>query len=81
MLGWVLTPGQASDCPQAEGLLTPWLAPVQEVVADAAYDSDELREQIAQAGANAVIPSNPSRKQPLYGTVCVCQTASYRTDI
>ena len=47
MLGWVLTPGQASDCPQAEGLLTPWLAPVQEVVADAAYNSDELREQIA----------------------------------
>jgi len=62
----VLTPGQAGDCPQAEGLLTPWLAPAQEVVADAAYDSDALREQIARAGANAVIPSNPSRKQPLH---------------
>jgi transposase len=58
----MLTPGQAGDCPQAEGLLAPWLAPAQEIVADAAYDSDALRQLIAQAGAKAVIPPNPRRK-------------------
>lgn len=62
MLDWTLTAGTAGDCPEAEGLLRPWLAPAQEVVADAAYDSDALRELIAEAGANAVIKPNPRRK-------------------
>ena len=64
MLGWSLTVGQAGDSPEAAALLTPWLAPAQEVVADMAYDSNALREQIAQAGANAVIPPHPNRKNP-----------------
>lgn len=64
VLGWVLPPGPAGDCPQAAGVLAPRLAPAQEVVAEAAHDRAALREQIAQAGANAVIPSNPSRKEP-----------------
>lgn len=62
MLAWTLPAGQAGDCPEAEGLLRPWLAPAQEVVADAAYDSDALRELIAEAGANAVIKPNAGRK-------------------
>lgn len=62
MLDWTLTAGQAGDCPEAEGLLRPLLAPAQEVVADAAYDSDTLRGLIAEAGANAVINPNASRK-------------------
>lgn len=62
MLGWQLTEGQAGDAPQAAGLLAPWLAPAQEVVADAAYDSDALRAVIAEAGAIAVIKPNPRRK-------------------
>ncbi|AMJ64629.1 hypothetical protein AXW84_03700 [Hymenobacter sp. PAMC 26628] len=57
-----LTPGQAGDCPEASGLLAPWLAPAQEVVADTAYDSDALRGLIAAAGAIAVIPPNPRRR-------------------
>ena len=62
MLGWGVTAGTAGDAPQAAGLLAPWLAPAQEVVADAAYDSDALRAVIAGAGANAVIKPNPRRK-------------------
>lgn len=36
-------------------------------MADAAYDSDALRHRIAEKGAIAVIPNNPSRslKHPL----------------
>jgi transposase len=36
-------------------------------MADAAYDADPLRQKIAEKGAIAVIPNNPSRarKYPL----------------
>ncbi len=61
MLNWALTPGQAGDAPQAAELVAPHLAPACEVVADGAYDSDALREQIARAGAIAVIKPNPRR--------------------
>lgn len=60
-----LTAGQRGDCPQAfpliEGL------PAEVVMADAAYDADPLRKIIADKGALAVIPNNPSRarKYPL----------------
>lgn len=41
--------------------------PAELVIADAAYDSDQLRQAIAGKGAQAVIPNNPSRasKHPL----------------
>ena len=61
-VGWVLTSGQAGDCFEAAGLLTPWLAPAREVVADTAYDSDALRGLIAAAGAIAVTPPSPRRR-------------------
>ena len=51
-----LLPGQAGDCPQA----APHLA--CEVVADTPYDSDASRGMIAAAGALAVIPANPRRR-------------------
>lgn len=62
VLGWQVTAGQAGDAPEAAGLLTPWLAPAQEVLGDAAYDSDALRAMLAEAGAIAVIKPNPRRK-------------------
>lgn len=34
-------------------------------LADKAYDSNTLRELIADMGAEAVIPSNPTRKQKI----------------
>lgn len=62
---FTLTAGQKGDAPQAEGLLEGMQADI--VMADAAYDSDRLREAIAAKGALAVIPNNPSRavKHPL----------------
>ena len=41
--------------------------PAEVVMADAAYDSDRLRQKIVEKGAVAVIPNNPSRarKYPL----------------
>nr|GFC18053.1 hypothetical protein [Tanacetum cinerariifolium] len=62
VLGWQVRAGQAGDAPEAADLLAPWLAPAQEVLGDAAYDSDALRAVIAEAGAIAVIKPNPRRK-------------------
>ena len=35
------------------------------VLADAAYDSNHIRVCIAEIGASAVIPRNPTRKRPI----------------
>jgi len=60
-----LTAGQKGDAPQAETLLDGLSADV--VIADTAYDSDTLRQTIADKDAVAVIPNNPRRtkKHPL----------------
>lgn len=60
-----LTAGQMGDAPQAAALIENLPAGI--VMADTAYDSDSLRRIIADKGALAVIPSNPSRarKHPL----------------
>lgn len=62
---FILTAGQKGDAPQAEALIAD--LPAEVVMADTAYDSDRLRETVAQEGAVAVIPNNPSRarKYPL----------------
>lgn len=62
---FALTGGQRGDCPQAYTLIDG--LPAQVVMADAAYDADPLRQAIADKGAVAVIPNNPSRarKYPL----------------
>lgn len=60
-----LTAGQAGDAPQAGPLVEDMAADV--VIADTAYDADAFRSTIAEKGALAVIPNNPSRatKHPL----------------
>lgn len=60
-----LTAGQMGDAPQAAALIEDLPAGI--VMADTAYDADSLRRIIADKGAVAVIPSNPSRarKHPL----------------
>ena len=58
---FLLTAGQRGDAPQA-GTLIEGL-PAQVVMADTAYDADRFREAIAEKGALAVIPNNPSRAQ------------------
>ncbi len=62
---FILTAGQRGDAPQAEPLIE--ALPARVVMADTAYDSDRLRQKIAEKGALAVIPNNPSRarKHPL----------------
>ncbi len=62
---FTLTAGHRGDAPQAAPLIEGLTADV--VMADTAYDSDELRRKIAEKGVIAVIPNNPSRaiKHPL----------------
>lgn len=62
---FTVTAGQRGDCPQAHALIEG--LPADVVMADAAYDADPLRRKIAEKGAIAVIPNNPSRarKYPL----------------
>lgn len=59
----ILTPGQRGDAPLAPALLN-GLSP-KRVLADKAYDSNALRTLIANMGAEAVIPCNPTRKRPI----------------
>ena len=56
----LLSPGQAGDAPRAEALLKN-LEP-QHVVADAAYDSDAIRQTIRKNKGKACIRPNPRRK-------------------
>ncbi|WP_461308687.1 IS5 family transposase, partial [Albidovulum sp.] len=58
-----LTAGQAHDGRSADDMLGT-IGPGQTLLADAAYDSNRLREQLAKVGANAVIRSIPRRSDP-----------------
>ena len=60
-----VTAGQRGDAPQALTLIENM--PAKVVMADTAYDSDQIRKAVAEKGALAVIPNNPSRakKHPL----------------
>lgn len=62
---FTLTAGQKGDAPEAATLIKGLSAKV--VMADTAYDAGYLRHAIADKGAIAVIPNNPSRasKYPL----------------
>jgi len=59
-LRFIVTAGQVGDITQAPALLEGQSG--KAVLADKAYDSNALRDTIANMGAEAVIPSNRSRK-------------------
>jgi transposase len=59
-LRFILTGGEAHDSTTAPELLAGRTTPA--VIADKAYDNNALRQLIATAGAQAVIPSLSSRK-------------------
>ena len=59
-LRFILTGGEAHDITTAPDLLADLCA--GGVIADKAYDSNALRDLIAQAGAQAVIPCKTSRR-------------------
>ncbi len=55
-----ITPGQASDIASAHDLLEGQRGGA--VLADKAYDANDLRDRIAAMNATAVIPSKRNRK-------------------
>ena len=59
-LRFLITPGQANDITAAPDLLEGQEAGA--VLADKAYDSNDLRKRIADMKAEAVIPSKRNRK-------------------
>ena len=58
-IDFTLTKGAVHDCTQMESLLRG--KEPQNVLADRAYDTDEIRRLIKTIGANAVIPSQGRR--------------------
>ena len=60
-LHFEITEGQRHDIQPAKGLVSQ--AESQCLLADKAYDSDDLRNALAAQGASAVIPSKTSRAQ------------------
>jgi transposase len=62
-LAFQLTPGNAHDLEGARALLAVVPCPSR-LIADRAYDARSLRHWLAERGAEAVIPPNPTRKHP-----------------
>lgn len=60
---FILTPGQAHDIGQAEQLISGFR--FDTLLADKGYDSDVFRARIAEADAQAVIPSSRARSQAI----------------
>ena len=60
---FILTAGQVHDIKQAEDLIKD--VSFEKLLADKGYDSNRFREAIAEAGGEAVVPSNGSRKEPI----------------
>jgi len=62
-LRFILTPGQRHDITQAEALIADYKADY--VLADKGYDSNALRQQIKDQGAEAVIPPRANRTEAI----------------
>jgi len=62
-LRFILTAGQRHDSLAAKALLEGFKA--EAILADKAYDNNDLRQFIADSQAKAVIPSTRSRKVPI----------------
>jgi len=60
---FLLTPGNTHDLAGARDLLARAPRP-RRLIADRAYDAKSLRDWLAEQGAEAVIPPNPTRKHP-----------------
>ena len=60
----LLSPGNVNDIAMAPALLA-CVGPIRRLIADKAYDANSLRSLLAERGAEAVIPSTTSRRQPI----------------
>jgi transposase len=62
LLSFVLTGGEAHDCPVGVELIDE-SKPAEVLLADKGYDSAELRQQLEDRGTKAVIPNRSNRKK------------------
>lgn len=62
-IAFILTPGNIADITVAATLLDD-IAPPRRLLADKAYDADHFRQRLQSSGAEAVIPSNRTRRHP-----------------
>jgi transposase len=62
-LAFTVTPGQTHELVGAAELLRRVPTP-RRLIADRAYDARKLRDWLAERGCEAVIPPNPTRKNP-----------------
>ena len=62
-LSFLLTGGNAHDCPLAEDVIRRTKA-AKKLLGDKAYDSAPLRHWLDERGTKAVIPNKCNRKQP-----------------
>lgn len=60
----MLTGGQAHDIQCFAPLLRMIADRIEALLADKGYDADAIREELAQAGIEAVIPAKRNRKNP-----------------
>jgi len=60
----VLTPGQAHDTQGFAPLFRMLSDKIEALLADRGYDADTIREAIADAGVEAVIPAKVNRRNP-----------------
>jgi transposase len=60
----VLTPGQAHDTQGFAPLFRMLTDKIEALLADRGYDADAIRETIANAGVEAVIPAKINRRNP-----------------
>ena len=63
LLSFLLTGGEAHDCPPAQRLIRR-TSPAKRLLGDRAYDSAELRQWLEKRGTKAVVPNKVNRKQP-----------------
>ena len=61
LIAILLTGGEAHDCPVAERLIRR-VERAERMLGDKAYDSNELREKLAEYGTKSVIPNRSNRK-------------------
>ncbi|MEI5681816.1 IS5 family transposase [Mesorhizobium sp. CCNWLW179-1] len=64
-LGFVLTPGQTHDIQGFARLFRMISDRIEAFLADKGYDADAIREEIASADIEAVIPAKSNRRDPI----------------
>lgn len=61
----LISPGNTSDMTMAPALIAAAQGRFTRLIADKGYDSNTIRAAIAEQGAEAVIPTTTSRREPI----------------